>query len=148
MLFAVIKTGGKQYKVQEGDRLLVEKLHTNSARSAGASRNAKAPMRIGEEFDFEEVLLVGRPAAEIARPSGGKSQEGNGDASLTERQSRHRDAKIGTPLVEGAKVRARVLEHAKGDKKIVFKYTRKTRYKKKKGHRQPYTKVEILKITA
>ncbi len=76
----------------------------------------------GEEFDFEEVLMVANGSSE--------------------------GVKIGTPLVEGAKVRARVLEHAKGDKKIVFKYTRKTRYKKKKGHRQPYTKVEILKITA
>ncbi len=105
-MFAVIKTGGKQYKVSEGEKLLIEKLD----------------QPIGAEFDFEEILLVG-----------------NGEAE---------GAKIGTPLVEGAKVRARVLEHAKGDKKIVFKYTRKTRYKKKKGHRQPYTKVEILKITA
>ena len=105
-MFAIIKTGGKQYKVSEGSRLSVEKLERE----------------IGAEFDFEEVLLIGD----------GKAEE----------------IKIGAPLVEGAKVRARVLEHAKGDKKIVFKYTRKTRYKKKKGHRQPYTKVEILKITA
>ena len=105
-MFAVIKTGGKQYKVAEGDKLLIEKLG----------------QPIGAEFDFEEVLLVG-----------------DGEA---------KGAKIGSPLVEGAKVRARVLEHAKGDKKIVFKYTRKTRYKKKKGHRQPYTKVEILQIVA
>lgn len=104
MSFAVIKTGGKQYKVAEGDKLLIEKLD----------------QPIGAEFDFEEVLLVGD----------GKAEE----------------VKIGTPLVGEAKVKARVLEHAKGDKKIVFKYTRKTRYKKKKGHRQPYTKVEILQI--
>jgi large subunit ribosomal protein L21 len=107
MSFAVIKTGGKQYKVSEGEKLLVEKLDH----------------AIGEEFDFEQVLLIG----------------GNGMLENT---------KIGRPLVEGAKVRARVLEHIKGDKKIIFKYTRKTRYKKKKGHRQPYTKVEILKISA
>jgi len=106
MTFAVIKTGGKQYKVREGDQFLVEKLD----------------QPVGAEFDFEEVLLIG-----------------NGEAENT---------KIGTPLVEGAKVRARVLEHIKGEKKIVFKYKPKTRYKKKKGHRQPYTKVEILKITA
>ena len=106
MSFAIIKTGGKQYKVAEGDKVLIEKLD----------------QPVGAEFDFEEVLLVGNGGAE--------------------------SAKIGSPLVEGAKVRARILEHAKGDKKIVFKYTRKTRYKKKKGHRQPYTKVEILKITA
>ena len=108
-MFAVIKTGGKQYKVAEGDKLLVEKLD----------------QPVGAEFDFEEVLLVG--------PSTGSGQASG-------------DVKVGSPLVEGAKVRARVLEHAKGDKKIVFKYTRKTRYKKKKGHRQPYTKVEILQI--
>lgn len=106
MSFAVIKTGGKQYKVAEGDKLLIEKLD----------------QPIGAEFDFEEVLLVGDGKAE--------------------------SVKIGTPLVEGAKVRARVLEHIRGDKKIVFRYKRKTRYKKKKGHRQPYTEVEILKITA
>ena len=105
-MFAIIKTGGKQYKVAEGNKLLIEKLD----------------QPIGAEFDFEEVLLIGNGGAE--------------------------DTKIGNPLVEGAKVHARVLDHAKGDKKIVFKYTRKTRYKKKKGHRQPYTKVEILQIIA
>ncbi len=104
MSFAVIKTGGKQYKVSEGEKLLIEKLDHP----------------VGEEFDFEEVLMTANDSA------GGVT--------------------IGTPLVEGAKVRARILEHAKADKKIVFKYTRKTRYKKKKGHRQPYTKVEILQI--
>lgn len=104
MSFAIIKTGGKQYKVAEGEKFLIEKLD----------------QPIGAEFDFEEVLMVANDSA------GG--------------------VKIGAPLVEGAKVRARVLEHAKADKKIVFKYTRKTRYKKKKGHRQPYTKVEILRI--
>jgi large subunit ribosomal protein L21 len=105
MTFAVIKTGGKQYKVHEGDRFLVEKLDQS----------------VGAEFDFEEVLLIGNSEAE--------------------------NTKIGTPLIEGAKVKARVLEHTKGEKKIVFKYKPKTRYKKKKGHRQFYTKVEILKIT-
>ncbi len=103
-MFAVIKTGGKQYKVAEGDKLLIEKLD----------------QPIGAEFDFEEVLLIG-------------------NASID-------NAKIGTPLVEGAKVTARVLEQGRADKKIVFKFTHKTRYKKKKGHRQPYTKVEILQI--
>ncbi|OGN03953.1 MAG: 50S ribosomal protein L21 [Candidatus Yanofskybacteria bacterium RIFCSPHIGHO2_01_FULL_44_17] len=104
MSFAVIKTGGKQYKVAEGDKLLIEKLNHE----------------IGEEFDFDQVLLIGNAKAE--------------------------NAKIGTPLVEGAKVNARVLDNGKAKKKIVFKYHNKTRYKKKKGHRQPYTKVEILKI--
>jgi large subunit ribosomal protein L21 len=106
MSFAIIKTGGKQYRVAEGDRLLVEKLDRE----------------IGAEFDFEEILLVGNSAVD--------------------------NAKIGQPMVNGAKVHARVLNHGKADKKIVFKFTHKTRYKKKKGHRQPFTQVEILKITA
>ncbi|MEX1063829.1 MAG: 50S ribosomal protein L21 [Candidatus Paceibacterota bacterium] len=104
MSFAVIKTGGKQYKVSEGDQLLIEKLDHE----------------VGVEFDFDEVLLVGN-----AKPE---------------------NAKIGQPLVEGAKVHARVMDQGKAKKKIVFKYSNKTRYKKKKGHRQPFTKVEILKI--
>lgn len=105
MSFAVIKTGGKQYIVAEGDKLLIEKLG----------------QPIGAEFDFDQILLVTNGAPE--------------------------NAKIGSPLVEGAKVKARVLERGRGDKKIVFKYSNKTRYKKKKGHRQPFTRVEILKIT-
>ncbi|MDO8492664.1 MAG: 50S ribosomal protein L21 [bacterium] len=105
-MFAVIKTGGKQYKVVEGGKFLIEKLD----------------QAVGEEFDFEEVLLVGNAKAE--------------------------NAKIGTPLVDSAKVHARVLDHGRAKKKIIFKFKNKTRYWKKKGHRQPYTKVEILKITA
>ncbi|MBI2063789.1 MAG: 50S ribosomal protein L21 [Candidatus Yanofskybacteria bacterium] len=105
-MFAIIKTGGKQYKVAEGGKFLIEKLDH----------------KVGEEFDFEEVLLVGNAKAE--------------------------NAKIGNPLVRGAKVRARVLDHGKAEKKIIFKFKNKTRYWKKKGHRQPFTKVEILKITA
>jgi large subunit ribosomal protein L21 len=106
MSFAIIKTGGKQYRVAEGDKLLIEKLERP----------------VGEEFDFEEVLMIGNSSAE--------------------------NLKLGQPLVAGAKVRARVLNHGKADKKIVFKFTHKTRYKKKKGHRQPFTQVEILKISA
>ncbi|MBI4160334.1 MAG: 50S ribosomal protein L21 [Candidatus Yanofskybacteria bacterium] len=106
MAFAIIKTGGKQYKVAEGDKLLIEKLDQAT----------------GEEFDFNEVLLVGNASVENTR--------------------------VGQPFVEGARVHARVLDNLRGEKKIVFKYHNKTRYKKKKGHRQPYTKVEILKITA
>lgn len=103
MTFAVIKTGGKQYKVKESDKILIEKLAKKE----------------GEEFGFDEILLVA-----------------NGEL------------KIGQPKVEGASVLAKILEHGKGKKKIVFKYKSKTRYKKKKGHRQPYTKVEILKIAS
>ena len=105
MSFAVIKTGGKQYKVQEGDKLRVELLKDEA----------------GREIAFDEVLLLGNSSIDAL--------------------------KIGTPLVNGANVTARIIEHGKADKKIVFKYSNKTRYKKKKGHRQPYTKIEILKIT-
>lgn len=106
MSFAIIKTGGKQYKVSEGDRLVVEKL----------------THEVGTEFDFSEVLLFANASPE--------------------------NTKIGTPLISGAKVHAKVLEQFKDDKKIVFKYASKTRYKKKKGHRQPLTKVQIISITA
>lgn len=100
MSFAVIKTGGKQYKVAQGDTLLIEKLEADK----------------GAEVVFDQVLLAGE--------------------------------KIGTPLVDGATVKATVLEQGKGKKKIVFKYASKTRYKKKKGHRQPFTKVQIVQISA
>lgn len=106
MSFAVIKTGGKQYRVAEGDKVLIEKL----------------TKEVGEEFDFEEILLTANSSPETA--------------------------KIGQPLVPGAKVRVKVLEQGRAKKKIVFRYHSKTRYRKKKGHRQPFTKVEILKITS
>jgi len=101
-MFAVIKTGGKQYKVAEGDILTIERI-------------SAAP---GEEVSFDEVLLVANDS----------------------------DVHIGTPTVQGAKVSAKVLEEGKAKKKIVFRYKAKTRYKKKKGHRQPFTKVQITKI--
>ena len=100
MSFAVIKTGGKQYKVAEGDVLTVEKLEHD-----------------GEEVTFEQVLLMV-----------------NGEV------------KVGKPTVSGAKVTAKILEEGKGKKKMVFRYKSKTRQHKKKGHRQPYTKVQIMKI--
>jgi len=103
-MFAVIKTGGKQYKVQDGDKILIEKL----------------PQNDGENVSFDQVLLY----------------------------VNSEDVKIGQPFIGDAIVVGKILEHGKGDKKIVFRYKSKTRYKKKKGHRQPYTKVEILKITA
>jgi large subunit ribosomal protein L21 len=105
-MFAVIKTGGKQYRVAEGDKVLIEKLD----------------QEVGQEFDFEEVLLVTNGSAE--------------------------NVKIGQPFLKDAKVHAKVIEQGKAEKKIVFRYHSKTRYRKKKGHRQPITKVEILKITA
>ena len=102
MNFAIIKTGGKQYKVQEGDTLTIEKLGQNDG-----------------EVVFEEVLLVA-----------------NGEV------------KVGKPTVSGAKVTAKILEEGKGKKKMVFRYKSKTRQHKKKGHRQPYTKVQITTISA
>ena len=100
-MFAVIKTGGKQYKVAEGDVLRVEKLEFKDGNVV-----------------FDEVLLVV-----------------NGEV------------KVGQPIVSGAKVTAKVLEEGKGEKKMVFRYKSKTRQHKKKGHRQPYTKIQITKIT-
>lgn len=101
-MYAVIKTGGKQYQVKEGDILKVEKLNAE----------------VGSTFDFEEVLLV--------------SNEG--------------DVKVGSPLVDGAKVSAEVLEHGKGKKIVVFKYKPKKGSQTKQGHRQPYTRVKINSI--
>ena len=101
-MFAVIRTGGKQYLVSPGDKIKVEKLNEEK-----------------KEVVFDEVLLV---------VSGKKT------------------VKIGDPLVKGAKVKAKVIKQDRAKKIIVFKYKPKKRYQKKKGHRQPYTEVEILKI--
>ncbi len=106
MSFAVIKTGGKQYKVAVGDKVLIEKL----------------PGEEGAEISFDQVLLFANAKAE--------------------------NTKLGDPIIKDSVVKAKILEQGRGDKKIVFRYKRKTRYKKKKGHRQPFTKVEILSITA
>ena len=100
-MYAIIRTGGKQYKVEAGDELLVEKLD--------AEVNAEV------EFD---VLLVADDAG----------------------------VKIGTPVLDGVKAKAKVVEHGKGKKVIVFKYKPKKNIRTKRGHRQPYTKVEILSI--
>lgn len=98
---AVIKTGGKQYRVSEGDQIKVEKLDKEQ----------------GETVEFDRVLLL--------------------DDDRTE---------VGHPFLADVTVKGEVLEQGKGEKIIVFKYKPKERYKKKKGHRQPYTKVEIKKI--
>ncbi len=100
--FAVIKTGGKQYKVREGDMLVVEKLDANNG-----------------SVTFDQVLLL---------------------ADGT-------DVRIGQPTVPGVTVTANVVGEGKGKKKMVFRFKAKTRRRKKKGHRQPYTKVQIDKIT-
>jgi len=101
-VYAVIKTGGKQYRVQQGDVIFVEKIDAQA----------------DEAVTFEEVLLVG-----------------DGDA-----------AKIGTPVVAGAKVEGKVLGQVKAKKIVVYKYKAKKNERKKQGHRQPYTKVEITAI--
>lgn len=101
-MYAVIETGGKQYRVQEGDTLYVEKLDVEE----------------GQSFTFDKVLIL--------------SNEGE----LT----------AGSPYVEGAKVEADVIAQGKAKKIIVFKYKAKKNYRKKQGHRQPFTKVTISKI--
>lgn len=103
-MYAIIETGGKQYRVQEGDVLFIEKLNVEA----------------GEAVEFDKVLAVS-----------------NGE-ELT----------VGAPVVEGAKVEATVEKNGKGKKIIVFKYKAKKDYRKKQGHRQPYTKVVINKINA
>ena len=101
-MIAVIKTGGKQYKVSPGDKIKIEKIVGKE----------------GKEISFKEVLLV----------------------------EKNKKLEIGTPLVKGAKVIGKILSQGKDKKIIVFKYKPKTRYKKKQGHRQLYTEVEIVKI--
>lgn len=102
-MFAVIETGGKQYKVNEGDIIFVEKL--------GAEE--------GESITFDRVIAV------------------KGEDNIV----------LGTPYIDGAKVAATVLKNGKDKKIVVFKYKAKKNEKKKQGHRQPYTKVQINTIT-
>ena len=101
-MYAVIKTGGKQYRVQQGDVIFVEKIDAQA----------------DEAVTFDEVLLVGNDG----------------------------ETKIGTPVVEGAKVEGKVLAQVKAKKIVVYKYKAKKNERKKQGHRQPYTKVEITAI--
>ena len=100
-MYAIIQTGGKQYKVEVGDQIMVEKLESD----------------VNAEVEFETLL--------VADDSG---------------------VKVGKPILEGVVVRGKVLEHGKGKKVVVFKYKPKKDFRKKRGHRQPYTKVEILSI--
>ncbi|NLV36975.1 MAG: 50S ribosomal protein L21 [Clostridiaceae bacterium] len=102
-MYAVIETGGKQYKVQEGDVVFIEKLDADD----------------GATVNFDKVLAV--------------SNEGN--------------VTFGKPLVENASVSAKVLGQGKNKKIIVFKFKPKKNYRRKTGHRQPYTKVQIEKIS-
>ena len=103
MAFAIVKTGGKQYKVAVGEKLKIETI---------------TPAADGSVV-FNEVLLVAE-----------------GDK-----------VKVGTPFVDGATVTAKLVQQGRARKVIVFKYHSKARYKKKNGHRQSFTEVEILKIS-
>lgn len=102
-MYAVIKTGGKQYRVAEGDTIEVEKLPTD----------------VGSEVRFEDVLLIG-----------------------TEDETR-----IGTPMVSGALVTGKVVHAGRAPKVLVYKFKRRTKYRRKAGHRQFFTRVLIEGIT-
>ena len=103
MLHAIIETGGKQYRVTEGDVLYIEKL----------------PAESGEKVTFDKVLAV------------------IGDDTQS----------FGSPTVAGATVTAEVVKNGKAKKIIVYKMKAKKNYRRKQGHRQPYTKVQISAIT-
>lgn len=103
-MYAVILTGGKQYRVEEGEVLRVEKL----AAEEGAS------------IDFDRVLMVGE----------GES------------------VRVGTPVVEGARVSATVKSHGRGEKVHIIKFRRRKHYMRRQGHRQSYTEIEVTGIAA
>jgi large subunit ribosomal protein L21 len=103
-MYAVIQTGGKQYRVSAGEKLRIERI-------AG---------EVGQEITLDRVLLVA-----------------DGEA-----------LKMGAPLVAGARVKARVLAHGRGEKMRVFKLNRRKHYRRTLGHRQNYTEIEILGIAA
>ena len=101
-MYAVIQTGGKQYKVAKGDRLRVEKLLGN----------------VGDVITFDKVLMLGGEAL-----------------------------KLGQPLVAGAQVEAKITAQDRDKKIIVFKFKRRKNYRRKSGHRQPFTALEVTGIT-
>ncbi|MGZ5094785.1 MAG: 50S ribosomal protein L21 [Burkholderiales bacterium] len=102
-MYAVVKTGGKQYRVTAGEKLKIEQLAAD----------------IGAEVVLDQVLFVA-----------------NGE-----------DVTMGTPLISGAAVTAKVVAHGRGDKVRIFKMRRRKHYRKSQGHRQNYTEIEILGIT-
>jgi len=102
-MYAVLETGGKQYRVAQGDTLEIERLEVEA----------------GQPFTFDRVLLV------------------NNDGQVA----------VGAPTVAGAKVAADVVEHIRGDKKVIIKMKRRKGYHKKQGHRQELTVVKITEIT-
>ena len=102
-MFAVILTGGKQYKVSEGDKVKIEKIEAEDSST----------------FVFDKVLMVEKDGV----------------------------VKLGKPYLEGAKVEGEILREGRHKKIIVFKFKAKKRYRKKAGHRQPFTEVQIVKIS-
>ncbi len=121
-MFAIIKTGGKQYKVSAGDKIKIEKLEALE----------------GDNVVFDEVLLVADDQEmKIPSTSSGNNIEKTAEGVI----------KIGQPFIEGAKVEGKILKQAKDKKVIIFKYKAKKRYKVKRGHRQMFSEVEILKIS-
>ena len=100
-MYAIVTTGGKQYKVCENDIINVEKLDA----------------KVGDKINLDVLMLV----------DGDKVTNGN-------------------PLVKGAEVVAEVLEHGKEDKVVVFKYKAKKNYRRKQGHRQPFTALKIVSV--
>jgi large subunit ribosomal protein L21 len=105
-MYAVFKTGGKQYRATTGDTVRVEKL----------------PGNVGDAVTLDQVLLV----------------QAEGDGSL----------KVGKPLVGGAKVEAKIVGQELGPKIIIFKFRRRKNYRRKSGHRQPFTALQITAIVA
>ena len=103
-MYAVIKTGGKQYKVAAGEKIKVEQIAAE----------------VGQEIVIDQVLALGSGA----------------------------ELKVGTPLVEGATVKATVLAHGRHDKVRIFKMRRRKHYQKRQGHRQNYTELRIDTIAA
>lgn len=102
-MYAIIRSGGKQYRTEVGSTLDVDKL----------------PNEVGDSLEITEVLLVGDEDNTI----------------------------IGQPLVEGAAVKATVVEQFRGKKILVYKYRQRTNYRRKQGHRQYYTRLQIDEIT-
>jgi len=103
-MYAVLSTGGKQYKVEEGDVLRIEKISGD----------------VGASVSFEKVLMF----------SDGEK------------------VRVGTPLIDGISVSGHIVEQDKAKKILVFKYKRRKNYRRKQGHRQPYTAIKIDSISA
>jgi large subunit ribosomal protein L21 len=120
-MYAVFKTGGKQYRVQKGERLRVEKL----------------PGNVGDAVTFDQVLLVAHKSdgAADGLPGADASTTAAGDL-----------IKLGKPLVGGAKVEAKIVAQDLAPKLVIFKFRRRKNYRRKRGHRQPFTALEITNI--